>query len=315
MTKRIIHQVVHVIVVILVVTFGVQLLLDFIPGSPAQAILGESAAPDTVAAVNAKFGLDEPLPVRYANWLGGIVTADFGTSYRTSQPVRDAIFDSAAVSVEVAVGSLALALAIAIPLALAAASRQGRVLDRATTSISSAVISIPSFMLAVVLLYIFAVSLKWFDVVSPWVPFFEDPIANLKLVILPILALAIPESIILTRVLRSDLVGTLQQDFMLAAKAKGLSRRRLMWRHALRPSSFSLMTVSGLALGRLFGGAIVVETIFSLPGLGRLLVTSIQGKDLPMVLGIVTFVAVVYVVVNAIIDIAYGFIDPRVTAA
>jgi peptide/nickel transport system permease protein len=314
MRSRVVQQLLHIIVVLLMVTFLIQVLLELIPGSPANVILGDTATPEAVAQVEERLGLDDPFLVRYAHWLGDIADGSFGTSYRTSGPVSDSIVERAQVSATLAVGAMLVAVAVAIPLAVLAASRRNGWLDRAITAGTSAVISIPSFMLAILLMYVFAIQLGWFEVAARWVSPFGDPLGSLSVIALPVLSLALPELVIFTRVLRSDLIGTLEQDFVLAARARGLSQPYVLFRHALRPSSISLMTVAGLSLGRLFGGAVVIETIFSLPGLGRLLITSIESKDLPMVTGVVTFIAVVYVVVNTLIDISYRLVDPRVGA-
>lgn len=305
----------HVVIVLLVVSAGTMLMLDLAPGDPAAAVLGDAnATPEQLALVREQMGLDRSIPERYGDWLTGIVTGDFGTSFRTRQPVTQSLGERLPVTLEVTVLALGLSLVISVLAAVAAARRPSGLVDRAISAFSSVSISSPAFLTGLLLSYFFAVRIRWFPV-SGWTPLTEDPLDNLKHLTLPVITLALYEASIFTRVLRGDLVKTLQSDFMLAAASKGLSTRRLMFKHALRPSSFSLLTLSGLSLGRLLGGSVIVETLFALPGMGQLLVSSIIGKDLVMVQGVVMFVALTYVIVNVLVDAIYGLLDPRVRSA
>ena len=305
-TKRILR----IIPVFLIVTLLTMLLLQLGPADPARQLLGEEATQAQVDAVNERFGFDDPLPTRYANWLGDLVTGDFGSSYRSGASALELIRETIPVSFELALLAIIIALGLGIPLAMWTALRQGRTDDRMVGAATTLMISLPSFVIALVLVFIFAIKLGWFPVTG-WVPFSEDPVENLRSAFLPALALSVPELVIVQRVLRADLIGTLDEDYIQLAKAKGLSTRRVMFRHALRPSSFSLLTIAGLSFGRLIGGTVVVETIFGLPGLGRLLISSIYVKDLTLVQGIVTFLALLYIILNLLTDLLYGMIDPR----
>lgn len=308
------QRIARVVVVLFFVSLVTMLLMDLVPGDPAYVILGETASPEQVAVVHAELGLDKNLLERYVNWAGGIVRGDLGTDVRTSQPVADLIRERLPVTLELAVLSLAIALIVSIPLGIITARRAGGAIDTAWSFGSSLLIATPYFVSALVLSYLLAVRWGVFPVTG-WTPLTEDVGQNLRHALLPCVALAMYEIPVFSRVLRADLTATLRQDFVVAAEARGLSTPYIMFRHALRPSLFSLLTLSGLSLGRLLGGTVIVETIFSLPGLGSLLITSILAKSLIVVQGIVMFTAIVYVLVNALIDAGYGWLDPRVRRA
>jgi peptide/nickel transport system permease protein len=240
--------------------------------------------------------------VRYGRWLGDVATGDFGQSYRTRQPVLDSIIDRLSVTLELAALALALALLLGIPTAMYAAYRSGGRFDRITTGLASALISSPVFLTALVLVYWLSVKTTLFPVTG-WHRLSEGLNQNLRHAFLPALSLALGEASVFMRLLRSDLINTLQEEYILFARATGLSTRRIMFRYALRPSSFSLITIAGLAFSRLIGGAVIVEILFALPGL--------FSKDYAVVQGVVMFVAIVFVTLNVLVDIAYGYLDPR----
>lgn len=300
------------LIVIILVTLGSVVLLSLAPGSAASVILGENATPDAVAALNAELGLDKPLWQQYLNWLGNALTGDLGTSPVTHEPIIDALLERLPVTLELAVLALAISLVVAVILAIVSATWQGTVVDRALTAFSSALLAVPAFIAGPLLIYVFALQLGWLPV-SGWSRIGTDGLgANLAGALLPAIAIALTEIAAFHRVLRSDLISTLGEDFIGAARAKGMSRGYVLFRHALRPSSFSLITLAGINLGRLIGGTVVVETLFSLPGLGQLVISSIISRDLVAVQGIVVFIVVVYVVVNMLVDLSYNWLDPRV---
>jgi len=310
MGRRLRSRLLHIVPVLLLVTFGSMLLVDLTPGDPAATILGESATPEQIDALRRQLGLDRPLLVRYWEWLGNIAHGDFGRSIRSQQPVLDAIVERVPVTLELAVLALIMAFAVVIPLALYTAYRAGGRADRTANVVTSALVSMPPFLTALLLVFLFALTLRAFPATG-WVRLLDDPLGNLRSAFLPALALALTEIAVLTRVLRSDLIATLQEDYILSAKAKGLPTRYVLLRHALRPSSFSLVTLAGLSLGRLIGGAVIVETLFALPGLGQLLVNATLAKDAVVVQGVVIFVALVYVALNVLTDFFYTILDPR----
>lgn len=298
------------VTVMLIVSLAVASLLSLIRGSAAEAILGTSATPEAVAALNTELGMDDPLLVRWWHWLTGAVTGDLGTSPLTGQPIWEAIADRLPVTLTLAAFALVLALAIAIPLAIVSALTAGRWPDRVITAVASVLLSVPSFVVAPLLILVFALKLDVLPA-SGWVPFTEDPLACLEFLLLPAVAIACTEVAAFHRILRSDLVTTLGEEFVQAARAKGLGSATVVLRHALRPSSFSLITVVGLNLGRLIGGTVIVETLFSLPGLGLLITSSISSRDIVMVQGVVVFMALVYVLINTLVDVGYTIVDPR----
>lgn len=314
-THTIIRKLAQVIGVLLIVSFALTFLLDLTPGDPAFALLGDQASPEQVAHIHERLGLDDPFYTRYWNWVSGVVQLDLGTSIRTNQPVRDAILERLPVTAEIVVLSLVMAIIISVPIGIVTAYRVDGPFDRAWQLISSGLVAIPPFVGALLLVYVFSLQLTDTPLFFPptgWVPLSEGISGNLRTAFLPALTLALNEVPAYSRLLRADMVSTLQSDYVLAARAKGLSTPWILFRHALRPSSFSLVTLAALSTGRLMGGSVIVETLFALPGLGALLVNTIQAKDVVTVQGIVMFIAIVYVVVNSLTDLAYAQLDPRV---
>ncbi|WP_280436530.1 ABC transporter permease [Nocardia carnea] len=299
------------LLVVLLVTLAVVVLLSFAPGSVAQVILGDAATPEAVAALNSKLGLDEPLWVQYLNWVANAAQGDLGTSPLTGQSVTTAITERLPVTFQLAAMALVIALVSAVFLAVISAMRPGSPVDRGTAALSSVFLSVPAFVAGPILIYFFAVELGWLPVTG-WNRIGDGIGLNLQSALLPAIAMALMEIAAFHRLLRTDLITTLREDFIGAARAKGMNEWYVMFRHALRPSSFSLITLAGINLGRLIGGTVIVETLFSLPGLGQLLASSIVSRDLIMVQGIVAFMAVVYVVINILVDSSYELIDPRV---
>ncbi|UOQ57452.1 ABC transporter permease [Leucobacter allii] len=293
------------------ITFLATAAVDFMPGSPAVAILGNEATPEQVAALTAQMGLDQPLHARYIEWLSGAARGDLGESIRLQLPVSEVIAQRLPVTIELTILALLIALVLSVPTALVAGANVGGWVDRAASTASSALISLPSFAAAVILIYLLAIRMKIFPV-SGWTPFTQDPLGNLQHAFLPALVLGLMEAAMFYRVLRSDVIATVRETFVLAARARGMGKRYVLLRHVLRPSLFSLLTLTGLALGRLLGGAMVVEVLFALPGLGSLLLQSVPSRDIPVIQGVVLVIAVVYVLVNIAVDLIYSAVDPRV---
>jgi peptide/nickel transport system permease protein len=314
MAREILRRIAYAALVILLATFSTSVLLSLAPGSIAEAILGEAATAENVAALNTELGLDQPVAVQYLDWLSHAVRGDLGVSPITHVPVTEAIFQRLPVTLELAVIALLIALIVAIVLAVLSASKPNSAVDRAINALTSVFLSIPAFVAGPILIFFLAVTWNIFPALG-WVPL-EDGIGpNLRSAFLPAVAAALVEIAAFHRVLRADLIGTLREDFVAAARAKGMKRSYVMFRHAFRPSAFSLLTISGLSLARLIGGTIIVEMLFVLPGIGQLLATSIMQRDVITVQGIVAFIAVTFVVVNMLTDIGYGLIDPRVRRA
>lgn len=301
------------IATLLAVSILTFLMTSLLPGDPALQILGaENATPEAIAAVRADLGLDDPLPVRYLHWIGDALTGDFGRSYRTSEPVSSAIAERLPVTAEIGILAILIALAVAIPVGMLSAYRAGTRTDKVISSTSFGLLAVPNFMVAILLILVFAV---WLGVLpaTGWVNFTDNPVQNLRSALLPALSLAVAEMAVYTRLLRTDMIATLQQDFVTMARVKGVSNRRILFRHALRPSSFSLLTVAGVQVGAIIGGSVVIETLFAVPGVGRLLLEAVLVRDLLMVQGVALVIAVSYVVVNFTVDILYSYLDPRIS--
>ncbi|MFB4319085.1 ABC transporter permease [Actinomadura sp. 21ATH] len=300
--------------VLLAVTVLAFWMITLLPGDPAVQILGYGGDEAALAKVRNDLGLDDPFWSRYLDWLGGAVTGDLGTSYISSIPVAESLTGRLPVTLELLLLSQVISLGLAIPAGLAAARRAGGLLDRTLTTASFGLLSTPVFVSGVVLIMIFAV--RWpLLPATGYTPFGTDPLENLRSMLLPAVTLAAGQLAVYARLLRADLIATLQEDYITLARARGLSPRRILWRHALRPSTISLVTVVGLNLGALIGGAVIIETLFGLPGVGRLLVEAILSRDYLVVQGGVLVVAVGYVLVNFGIDLLYGALDPRIRHA
>ena len=308
------YRLAYLLPVLFAVTLLTFLIASLLPGDLAYAMLGDQATPEAVAALRRDMGLDQPLWWRYLNWLGGILQGDFGRSFRTGEPVLSAILARLPVSLELMLLAEVTALAISIPLAIQCAVSSGGTFDRVVTGVAFAKLSIPNFMAAILLIYVFAVVLRLLPATG-YTPLGEDWLANLRSMLLPALTLALAEWPVLMRVLRSDMIATLQEDYITMAKAKGLKQRRILFVHALKPSSLTLITVAGINIGRLIGGAVIVESVFALPGIGRLLLGAIYTRDFMILQGVVLFVAAGFVIVNFLVDMLYAVLDPRVRHA
>ncbi|WP_371666092.1 MULTISPECIES: ABC transporter permease [unclassified Streptomyces] len=298
--------------VLLIVSIGVFSLVTLLPGDPAVDILGAGHPPSAYAELRHDLGLDQPLLTRYFDWLGGVLHGDLGRSVVPPQSeVASRVISALPVSVEIAVLGLLIALVVAVPLAMWSAYREGGRADRIISAGTFGVLSVPSFLAGLLLVLVMVTSLGWFPR-SEWVRLGDgDLLGNLHHAFLPALTVALAELAMFTRVLRGDLIVTLREEYILAARAKGMAPLRILVSDALRPSSFSLVTLLGLSLGRLIGSTVIVEYLFSLPGMGSLVVNAANQGDYPMVQGAVLVIAAIYVVINAGIDFSYGYLDPR----
>lgn len=305
------EKLLHLALVVLAVTALTFLMLDHIPADIAAEVAGHGATREDVAAVRQRLGLDDPLPVRYARWTAAVVRGDLGKSFSSGQPVGEAIRSHLPVTVELIVLAQLFALSLALPAGIVTAWRAGSPLDRAAGTIAFGFASLPTFALGIGLILVFALRLKWFPATG-YTPLSEGVATNLKGFLLPALSIALVEWVPLMRVLRGDMIATLKEDFILLARCKGLPTRQILLGHALRPSCFTLVTVFGMQAASLFGGAVIIELLFSLPGIGRLLVTGIYAQDYPVVQGCVLLIATAYVAVNFLVDVCYGLLDPRV---
>jgi peptide/nickel transport system permease protein len=287
--------------------------LEALPGNAAQTMLGASATPEAVAALAHKLGLDLPVYARYLAWIGGALHGDLGLSYAYNSPIAPLIGERLAVTLPLTLLSMSVASAIALSAGLYAAERRGRPGDAAVMTLSQFGLAIPNFWLGVVLVLIFSV--HWRLLPSGGFPGWADPVKALRALILPALALGLVQAAILTRVTRSALVEAMSEDFMRTARAKGLSRRAALWRHALPNAAPPILVIAGLQFSSLISGAVVVENVFVLPGLGRLIAQSIANRDVLVVEDCVMLLVGVVILVNAAVDMAAAAIDPRLRAA
>lgn len=311
MLNFVVRRLLAILPVLLAVSLLTFLIASLLPGDLAFVILGDQATPENVAALRRDMGLDQPLWWRYLSWLGHVLQGDLGRSFRTGQTVLQAIAERIPVSLQLMLMAEFIGLLIGVPVAIACAARAGGAFDRLMTGSAFAMLSMPSFLTAILLIYLFAVELHWLPATG-YVPFTEEPLSNLRFFVLPALTLALAEWPGIMRVLRSDMIATLQEDYIALAKAKGLKPSRILFVHALKPSSLTLVTVTGINIGRLLGGTLIVESIFALPGIGRLLVGAIYTRDLVILQGVVLLVACGFVIVNFIVDMLYAVLDPRI---
>lgn len=301
----------YLIPVIFAVTALSFMLIKVLPGDPTVLKLGFNATPEAVKTLHHQLGLDKPLVTQYFIWLGHLATGNLGRSYISNQPVMTTIKQNLPTTLELMVLAQLIALVLAVPAGIYAAYRPNGWFDRVSTTLSFGMLALPAFVFGVFLVYVFAIRIHFFPA-SGWTPISQNLGKNLKAVTLPAITLALPLVAVYLRLLRSDLMATLQEDFIVMAKSKGLSTSRVLLRHAFRPSTFSLITVAGLNTGTLVGGALIVEVIFALPGIGNLAVTSVFERDYLVVQATVVLIALAYVFVNFLVDVIYAIVDPRV---
>lgn len=296
------------------VSLMVFVLMRLVPGDPALLILGDSATPEQLADLHAQFGLDRPIPVQFTLWLGRVLQGDLGQSITSGEAVLPLLLERFQVSAAIVLVAVALAALLAVPAGLLAAWKQNSVLDTMVVAAATFFLSIPSFWLGLLLLLFVGLKLGLVPVVG-YVPFSEDWRSALSFLVLPTITLALIELGILTRMARASAVEVLRLEYVTHARAKGLAERRVLLRHVL-PNAFApTWTMIGLVLGNLLGGIAVLETVFTLPGLGRLLVDAIFARDYPVVQGCLLFTAAIYVLVNLVVDLCYPLFDPRVSAS
>lgn len=299
------------LVLTLVVASGVIFLcLEIVPGDPALYMLGLNAQEDTLAALRAELGLDMGPVARYWAWVSGMMVGDFGISYTYRTPVAEMVAERLKVSLPLAIYALTLSTAIAFPAGIWAASRRGRGADIAVMGVTQLGVAIPNFWFAMLMVLVFAIHLRWFNAggFAGWEAGLGPALKSLTL---PAIALALPQASILARVMRSALLDSLNEDYVRTARAKGLSRGQALWRHALRNALIPVLTIIGLQFAFLMAGAIIIENVFYLPGLGRLVFQAISARDLIVVESVVMLLVFAVVVVNFLVDIAYALVDPR----
>ncbi|OLC32861.1 MAG: peptide ABC transporter [Candidatus Rokubacteria bacterium 13_1_40CM_4_69_5] len=282
-----------------------------LPGDPAVLFLGEEAMPETLAQFRTRLGFDRPLTAQYAEWLGRALQGDLGRSLRTNQPVAEAILQRLPVTLELLAAALLVSLAIAIPMGIVSAVKRNSGVDLMSTVFALVGFSMPNFWLGLILIYVFALFLRWLPP-SGFVPLSADLAENLRSLILPAITLGTALAALVTRQLRSGMLEVLRQDYVRTAQAKGLSQRLVVGKHALKNALIAVVTVVGLQIGGLLGNTIITETLFALPGVGRLMIDAIFSRDFFIVQGVILFLAVGYVLSNLVVDVVYSYLDPRI---
>ena len=284
--------------------------IEIVPGDPASFMLGINAQPDTIQALRVELGLDQSLLQRYLGWVGGLLGGEMGTSYTYRTPVSDIVKDRLQVSLPLALYALTLTVVVAFPVGILAAARRGSVTDITVMGATQLGVAIPNFWFAILMVILFAINLRWFS--AGGFPGWDVGIfPAMKALTLPAIALALPQASILARVMRSSLLDTLSEDYMRTARAKGLTRRQVLWRHALRNAMIPVLTIIGLQFSFLLAGAIIIENVFFLPGLGRLVFQAITQRDLIVVESVVMLLVFAVILLNFFVDIAYAWVDPR----
>jgi peptide/nickel transport system permease protein len=297
--------------VLLLVTAGVFSLLHLTPGDPIDAMMAESQDATAKAALRAELGLDRPIGVQYAVWVGRLLRGDLGRSIRNGEPVLENVGRRLRPSLQLASLAMAISLVVAFPVGLLCAFRRRTAVDRAGTTFALFGICIPNFLLALLLIFVFGVTLRWLPI-SGYVDPLEEPWDGLRSLILPAVTLGLALGAVITRTLRSSLLEAITEDYVRTARAKGVGEWRILRRHVLKNALLPVVTVLGLQLGTLIGGAVITEYVFALPGVGRLVVDAVFARDYPLVQGVVLLIALGFIASNLLVDVLYGWIDPRI---
>ena len=313
MPSFLLGRLVSLVLSLIAASIVIFLVLEVVPGDPAQFMLGLNATPEAVATLRQSLGLDGPLLERYFSWVLGLLHGDFGISYTYKVPVAGLIADRIWISLPLALYALALSTLIAFPVGILAAVRRNSATDVGIMGATQVGLAVPNFWFAMLLVLLFSITLRWFS--AGGFPGWQDPLLALKALTLPAIALALPQASILARVMRSSLLDTLGEDYIRSARAKGLSQGQTLWRHALRNALIPVLTIIGLQFSFLLAGAIIIENVFFLPGLGRLVFQGITSRDLIVVKSVVMLLVFAVILVTFLVDVTYALVDPRLRRA
>ena len=309
--KYILKKTGTLIITLLIVSFLTFLAFDVIPGDAARSKLGTEATAEQVEALQEEMGLNDPVPVQYARWLGGLVTGDLGESYSYSMPVWELLRDKLPITAALTVMSFLLILLLSVPLGIYTAQREGKWADRILMVLDQVAMSVPGFFWGILITLLFGLILKWFTP-GAYVPVSENFGGFLGYLIAPSVAIALPRCAMGVKMLRSSVLAQLEKDYVRTAYARGNGRRRVMYRHVLKNALLPVLTFWGMTIADIVANSIIIEQVFTIPGMGSLLITSISNRDYPVALGIIVLIAFFVIVVNFIVDILYGRIDPRI---
>src|SRR5437667_2599488 len=311
MGRLVLHRLAATVPVLLLVTAGVFALLHLTPGDPIDAMMAESMDAEAKASLRKELGLDRPIHEQYAAWMRRLLRGDLGRSIRNGEPVIENVSRRIRPSLELALLAMAVSLLIAFPVGIVSAARRNTAVDRAGTSFALFGICMPNFLLALLLIFVFGVTLHWLPI-SGYVDPLEDGWDGLRSLVLPAVTLGLALAAVITRTLRSSLLEALGEDYVRTARAKGVSEWGVVGGHVLKNAMIPVVTVLGLQLGTLIGGAVITEYVFALPGVGRLVVDAVFARDYPLVQGVILLIAVGFIVSNLLVDLLYGWLDPRI---
>ena len=311
MAQVVARRLLAAIPVLLLVTAGVFTLLHLTPGDPIDAMMAESVDAQVKETLRKELGLDRPIAVQYVTWMGRVLRGDLGRSIRNGEPVLENVARRIRPSLQLALMAMAISLTIAFPVGILSAVHRNQPVDRAGTTFALFGICMPNFLLALLLIFLFGVTLRWLPI-SGYTDPLEDPVAGFRSLVLPAVTLGLALAAVVTRTLRSSMLEALGEDYVRTARAKGLSEARVVRGHVLRNALIPVVTVLGLQLGTLIGGAVITEYVFALPGVGRLVVDAVFARDYPTVQGVVLLIALGFIVSNFLVDVLYGLIDPRI---
>ncbi len=312
MTTYILRRLAQLVPVLFLASIGIWAMVYAVPGSPVGAIVGENATPEQIQDTITRLGLDRPLYEQYWSWLGGALVGDFGLSIQSREPVWGLIMARVPATIQLGLAAIVVGLVIGVPVAVVSALVPGSWIDRVLSAWSALALGVPTFWLGILLILLFAVELRWLPSVSTYVPFWQDPVAALRNLLLPALTLGVYVSGIFARFLRASLLGELKADYVRTARSKGMRERDVVGRHVMRNALLPFVTIVGLMLAAFVGGTVVTEAVFTYPGIGRLLIQAIGVRDYPLIQGCILFILVIYVVMNVLVDVLYAYIDPRI---
>ena len=312
MTAYVLRRLFQMLPVLLIASFAIFAMIYAVPGGPVAVIVGENAGPEEIAAAIQRYGLDRPMVVQYADWLGRAATGDFGLSLHSRQPVLQLIGERLPATLQLALAAIVVALVIGIPVAIASAVKPNSWLDRLLSGWSALALGVPTFWLGILLILLFAVELRWLPSASRHVPFWESPVDALRSLALPAITLGTYVSGILARFLRASLIGEARADYVRTARAKGVPENRIVGFHIMRNALLPFVTTVGLMMANFIGGAVVTEAVFTYPGLGRLLIQAISTRDYPLIQGCILVILIAYMLINLAVDMLYAWIDPRI---
>ena len=312
MIAYILRRLLQLLPVLLIASTGIWAMIYAVPGSPVAAMVGENATPEQIQAVTVRLGLDRPVHVQYAAWLGSALHGDFGLSIQNREPVLNLIGQRIPATLQLGLAATLVGLLLGIPVAVLSALKPGSLLDRGLSAWSALALGVPTFWLGILLILLFAVQLHWLPSASAYVSVFESPWDAIRNLLLPALTLGVYVSGIFARFLRASLLGELKADYVRTARSKGLPERDVIGRHVMRNALLPFVTIVGLMMATFIGGTVVTEAVFTYPGLGRLLIQAISTRDYPLIQGCILFILLVFVFINLAVDVLYAYIDPRI---